>query len=506
MTTFQVQPAVQVVEYAVGGTPTTDFLTTFPFDDADDLAVFVNGVGVTFTLVATTETDGFFTGATVRLTVAVTNATVTIRRVTALQQEVLFPLSGRFDTADLNAEVSRLWMAVQDLSGRVQGSLHTADHETEDMELPAVADRAGGYLTFDTDGKPVAAAGPSIDGLIVSGFAGQLLDDSNAAAARATLEAAAAVHGHVALDITNSTATGRSLLTAADAAAARTAISAVPTGALSASGLVMSTARLLGRLTASVGPVEEIAVGPGLTLAAGELSANATGGVDRQVFDASGTWTKPTGFSPDSLVKIEVWGAGGSGSSSWRGDTTLSGGGGGAYHEAYTMLSRLGATETVTVGAGGASRTAPSSGSNINGLAGGHSQFGSLVRAGGGGPGQVNLSSAGGTRQTPGTGSAFTSDFVFDDGTNYYRGAGSNPNAANETSRNSYFGGGAGGGAVTSGSTAGFSVFGGNGGAGGGTVGQAGTAPGGGGGAPNRNAANPSGAGAAGRVIVTVFR
>lgn len=47
------------------------------------------------------------------------------------------------------------------------------------------------------------------------------------------------------------------------------------TGAITASGLTMATARLLGRTTASTGAVEEISVGNGLALASGSLSASA---------------------------------------------------------------------------------------------------------------------------------------------------------------------------------------------------------------------------------------
>lgn len=45
-------------------------------------------------------------------------------------------------------------------------------------------------------------------------------------------------------------------------------------GAVTSSGLTMSTARLLGRTTSSTGAVEEISVGSGLSLSAGSLSAS----------------------------------------------------------------------------------------------------------------------------------------------------------------------------------------------------------------------------------------
>ena len=53
---------------------------------------------------------------------------------------------------------------------------------------------------------------------------------------------------------------------------------AMPTAAITTSGLTQATARLLGRTTASTGAVEEITVGSGLTLSAGSLTAAGGGG------------------------------------------------------------------------------------------------------------------------------------------------------------------------------------------------------------------------------------
>jgi len=50
------------------------------------------------------------------------------------------------------------------------------------------------------------------------------------------------------------------------------------TGAITATGITMNTARLLGRTTAAAGAVEEISVGAGLSLSAGELTATGGGG------------------------------------------------------------------------------------------------------------------------------------------------------------------------------------------------------------------------------------
>lgn len=55
-------------------------------------------------------------------------------------------------------------------------------------------------------------------------------------------------------------------------------VNIVMAGAVTTDGITMSTAKMLGRSTASTGAVEEITVGTGLTLSAGTLSASASGG------------------------------------------------------------------------------------------------------------------------------------------------------------------------------------------------------------------------------------
>lgn len=54
-------------------------------------------------------------------------------------------------------------------------------------------------------------------------------------------------------------------------------VNVVLAGAVTTDGITMSTARLLGRTTASTGAVEEITVGSGLSLSAGSLTATGSG-------------------------------------------------------------------------------------------------------------------------------------------------------------------------------------------------------------------------------------
>jgi hypothetical protein len=287
--------------------------------------------------------------------------------------------------------------------------------------------------------------------------------------------------------------------------------------------------------------------------------------VDIQVFDTSGTWTKPTidGTIVGRIARIQVWGAGGSGgrnSSSGGG-----GGGGGGYNEVLLDITTLGATETVTIGAGGAARS-----TNANGATGGNSSFGSHCTAYGGGGGFGSSSalgtggSGGGALSAGSTGAQFQtlSYLVFAGGadpspvsqvrfspknrvspilggaggggtpsfkvestvsgeTSFYGagnflrddfawggGAGGSGNGSgenqSETGQPAIWGGG-GGGSGESGAAGGLSVYGGAGGAAAtnsSANGTNGTAPGGGGGSSEDGT---SGAGANGRVIVTVF-
>jgi Secretion system C-terminal sorting domain len=194
-----------------------------------------------------------------------------------------------------------------------------------------------------------------------------------------------------------------------------------------------------------------------------------------QIFNGSGNYTVPAGFS--AVVTIEAWGAGGGGGNAGNGGK--GGGGGGAYATVSTTLTA--GTYTVTTGIGGA-----------GGVGGGNSSFTTICVAGGGGGAITGGIGGAGGVVTTGTGNIGGTGATT--GTNDGGGGGgSATNIAN-----------GGNGAVTAGGTGQ-----GNGGAGGlannGTGGN-GIAPGGGGGGkagPGVGSGN-TGVGAAGRVIVTV--
>lgn len=243
---------------------------------------------------------------------------------------------------------------------------------------------------------------------------------------------------------------------------------------------------------------------------------------DVQTFNASGTWTMPTGAV---TVMVEAWaaGGGGGGAGTTAGSTGGSGGGG-AYLLKTFLASGVTSTVAVTVGTGGTGGTGAT-----DGTVGGNSSFGTYLSVYGGGGGSLSnlgvagaggggggIRSAGATASgaTPGNGGSpiggtstvLTSSFGGGYGNAGESVHGGGGGAVSSVGGNSFYGGAGGGGTSSAGGT---SIFGGNGGAANGadTNGSNGTQPGGGGGGAYNasGTARNGGNGGAGRIIVTTL-
>jgi hypothetical protein len=105
------------------------------------------------------------------------------------------------------------------------------------------------------------------------------------------------------------TTAGEALLDDADAAAQRVTMGAAASGSITTSGLTQATARILGRTTASTGSIEEIQIGAGLSLSAGELSSTVSAGIPATLLDAKGDLIVAS--AADTVARLPVGGTNG---------------------------------------------------------------------------------------------------------------------------------------------------------------------------------------------------
>jgi hypothetical protein len=80
-------------------------------------------------------------------------------------------------------------------------------------------------------------------------------------------------------------------------------------GSITTSGLTQATARILGRTSGSTGAVEEITVGSGLSLSAGELSSTVSAGIPATLLDAKGDLIVAS--AADTVARLPVGGTNG---------------------------------------------------------------------------------------------------------------------------------------------------------------------------------------------------
>jgi hypothetical protein len=84
---------------------------------------------------------------------------------------------------------------------------------------------------------------------------------------------------------------------------------AAASGSITTSGLTQATARILGRTSSSTGSIEEIQIGSGLSLSAGELSSTVSAGIPATLLDAKGDLIVAS--AADTVARLPVGGTNG---------------------------------------------------------------------------------------------------------------------------------------------------------------------------------------------------
>jgi len=177
-----------------GNGATTVFPFSFPIRDEDDLVVVLteNGidteVGSNFTVAGIgNDAGGSVTYPTTGSPITSAKRITILRRVDVTQETNLTNQSTLYPEA-LEQALDRIVMQVQQNAEQLTRALlfSIADPSTGAI-LPAAADRAGKYLTFDASGNPAATATVDVGALTVSAFWETTLALASAALARTAL-------------------------------------------------------------------------------------------------------------------------------------------------------------------------------------------------------------------------------------------------------------------------------------------------------------------------------
>lgn len=154
---------------------------------------------------------------------------------------------------------------------------------TLNQNTTGTASNVTGTVAIANGGTGQTTAQAAINALAGAQTSGQFLRGNGTNVVMAAIQAADVPTLNqnttgTASNVTGTVAVANGGTGGATAADARTNLGAAASGAVTSSGLTQSTAKMLGRSTAGTGAVEEIAVGSGLSLSGGTLSATGGGG------------------------------------------------------------------------------------------------------------------------------------------------------------------------------------------------------------------------------------
>lgn len=181
----------------------TDFVFTYVIYETSDIKVYLNDVLKTeitdytvkkadgSSITSDDLADGLAGGKVVFTSGLTLDDNVTLSRDIPVARTTGFTQSGAFESDAMNLALNKSIAIQQQLERDLNRTIRQAPSDTgaTPVELPPLNERKGKYLFFDnTTGVPRVADGVSVGGYAVSTFGQGLIDDADAATARATLE------------------------------------------------------------------------------------------------------------------------------------------------------------------------------------------------------------------------------------------------------------------------------------------------------------------------------
>lgn len=176
-------------------TPGQAISYSFPANATSDLIVMtrVTATGVEATLTLTTDYTATVsdTGGTVTLVAALAaTSTCHIIRDTPNTQSLDLVTGGSFDAENVEETLDKLTRAVADNADLISRCIRMPETDAAlDMVLDNSVDRASNYVAMDSSGNVTVVASVAPSTATISAYGATLIDDANATAARATLDA-----------------------------------------------------------------------------------------------------------------------------------------------------------------------------------------------------------------------------------------------------------------------------------------------------------------------------
>lgn len=167
---------------------------TFEILTQTDIDVYFNQTLLTLTTDYTVTINANGTGSITIVTgtnvpsTPDSNDSITIIGARNIERTTDFVTAGDLTAASLNEQLDALTIFDQQISERVDRSIQFPSYEPSGLSytVPAVDSRKNKYLAFDGNGELTTTEGTTSN-VIVSAYAQTLLDDADAASARATL-------------------------------------------------------------------------------------------------------------------------------------------------------------------------------------------------------------------------------------------------------------------------------------------------------------------------------